>query len=338
MSAAIGLACATCGRITTPVVAQAAQAAPAPAAAQPALDDAHAQLAGKFVEAAEQILHNGIPGAHQWLQGAALLQAASTLNPKEPSYPRLLAEAWRQIGDNDQVIAALTKYRAAALAAHWPEDQVVQVELIDRYLSRMETDDERIKYLKDVVAMPSLAPEVKAHAAVLGVPLLAQRSQAEADGMLSQALRLDPLNMDALRLQYQSVARQGLPLERIHVLLEMVRSNPCQRDVLEALAKQLSESGLADASLEWYRRVLLVGDRAGIAPDIDTLLDYAAQSYAAGQYADADVLVNQVIETTRRDPNSWFMRLAFDKYNPDRQAAYTQDLDIAKRVFVTQAS
>ena len=62
------------------------------------------------------------------------------------------------------------------------------------------------------------------------------------------------------------------------------------------------------------------------------------QSYAAGQFADADVLVNQVIENTPRDPNAWFMRLAFDQNNPDRQAAYTQDLDIAKRVFVTQAS
>ena len=239
------------------------------------MDDSHVQLAGKFVEAAEQILHNGIPGTHQWQQGAALLEAACTLDPKEPSYPRLLAETWRQIGDNDQVIAALSKYRAAALAAHWQEDQVVQVELVDRYLSRMETVDQRIKYLKDVLAMPSLPPEVKAHAAVLCVPLLGQRSQAEAEGMLTQAIRLDPLNMDALRLQYQSASRQGSPLERIGVLLGMVRSNPCQRDVLEAVAKELSEAGLADASLEWYRRVLVVCERGGTMPDADTILDYA---------------------------------------------------------------
>jgi tetratricopeptide (TPR) repeat protein len=342
MAAAIALACATCGRNNTTALGQPAPAVPVPVAAQPvseaALADAHTQLAGKFVEAAEQILHNGIPGAHQWEQGAALLEAACNLDPKEPSYPRLLAETWRQLGDNDQVIAALTKYRAAALAARWPDDQVVQVELIDRYLSRMETVDQRIRYLREVLAMPSLAPEVKSHAAVLCVPLLAQRSDAEAEGMITQALRLDSLSMPALRLQYQSVARQGSTLERIHVLLDMVRSNPCQRDVLEELAKQLSEAGLADASLEWYRQVLVVCDRAGTVPDVDTVLDFAAQSYAAGQYADADVYVNQVIESTRRDPNAWFMRLAFDKLNPERQPAYAQELDIAKRVFVIQAS
>jgi len=313
-------------------------AVPAQPVAQAALDDAHAQLAAKFVEAAEHILHNGIPGAHQWQQGAALLEAACTLDPKEPSYPRLLAETWRQLGDDDQVIAALTRYRAAASAANMPEDQVVQVELIDRYLSRMETVDKRIGYLRDVLAMPALAPEVKAHAAVLCVPLLAQRSNAEAEGMVGQALRLDPLNMEALRLQYQIVARQGSPLERIHVLREMVLSNPCQWHVLEELARQLSEAGLADASLEWYRWVLAVNFRAGTVPPIDTLLDFAAQSYAAGQYADADLLVNRVIESTPRDPNAWFMRLAFDKTNPERQAAYGQELEIAKRIFVIQAA
>jgi tetratricopeptide (TPR) repeat protein len=309
-----------------------------PVPARAALDDAHAELAGKFLEAAEDILHNGIPGTHQWQQGAALLEAACELNPREPSYPRLLAETWRQLGDNDQVIAALTKYTTAAKLANLPDDQVAQVELIDRYVSRMQTVDQRLSYLRDVLAKPTLAPEVKAHAAVLCVPLLVQRSDAEAEGMITQALRLDPLNMAARRLQYQMVARQGSPLERIQVLLGMVLSNPTQQDVLEELARQLSEAGLPDASLDWYRRVLLIGQRAGVPSQLDILLDYAAQAYIAGQYADADLLVNQVIDASPRDPNAWFMRLAFDRTNPERTVAYGQELETASRVFMIQAA
>ncbi len=304
--------------------------------AQAALDDARVQLAAKFVEAAEGILHNGLPGVHQWEQGAALLQAACDLDPSEPSYPRLLAETWRQLGANDNVIAALTRYRAAAKSASWPEDQVVQAELIDRYLSKMETVDQRIKYLRDVLAMPSLPPEVKAHAAVLCVPLLAQRSDAEADGMITQALCLDPLNMQALRMRYESVVRQGSPLERIEVLRAMVLSNPCQPAVLEELARQLSEAGMPLASLDWYGLVMVVCDRAGALPRLETILDYAVQSYAAGQYANADLLLNEVIKSVPRDPNAWFMRLAFDQPDPARRAAYTQELDVAKHVFDVQ--
>ena len=159
--------------------AQPAPAAP-PVAPQPvaqaALDDSHVQLAAKFVEAAEEILHNGIPGEHQWQQGRRPdWRPPAPSIQKSPATPRLLAETWApgwgHPGHRPEQVPCCGNVGQVA------RGPVVQVELIDRYSSRMQTAEPH-----QVPPRPAghavAAPEVKAHAAVLCVLLLAQRSNA----------------------------------------------------------------------------------------------------------------------------------------------------------------
>ena len=80
-----------------------------------------------------------------FMQSAALLDAACRLAPSESRYPRLLADNYLQIGDSANAMTALKAYCALV-----PDDQVAQTQLMDLFLARMQSADEKLTYCRSM--------------------------------------------------------------------------------------------------------------------------------------------------------------------------------------------
>lgn len=120
---------------TTMTTAANAQQAPPATATAPArtapvqVSDANASLAHRFEEMARQVVQGNMP-AHV-RQGAGWLRAATTSDPSEARYLRLLADALLQLRDGEGALKALSSLRQIR-----PQDQVAQLEVIDLYVDR----------------------------------------------------------------------------------------------------------------------------------------------------------------------------------------------------------
>ena len=115
-------------------------------------------LAERLTSMATGLLRSQPPSNALWRYTTSLLQAATRLAPDEPRYPRLLIEAAGRAGDEEVVVKALEKYRKLV-----PTDEHAQAQLIDLYLRRMQSADDRVKYLR----RSSTSPQVAAGGAIV---------------------------------------------------------------------------------------------------------------------------------------------------------------------------
>jgi tetratricopeptide (TPR) repeat protein len=330
------LPCLVClGLLSTFAAAQEASPPPKPSADEIA---AKAQLAGHFVEAAQALL----PPANQplshgvLLQTAALLKGAMRLNPSEPRYPRLLAEAQASIGDVDGQIASWTAYRKLV-----PDDRVAQAQIIDLYISRFETADKRLEYINQLLDNAALAPEVKAHIAAMAVPLLDQRSHDQALAMLARA-RQFALLPEVARLQYMMLPQDAQPQKRAQALLDMILSNPAQADAIIELAKLLSSQGLPRQGASWYAVAFNLYLRAGITPQHSSMVEYLCDLFESGQGQVAGQGIDRMLQADPNDADAWFIKLSLSDPKPNLEAARTAFTNrlgmIASRITSAQKS
>lgn len=242
-------------------------------------------------------------------QSAAMLEQACALDPAEVRFPRLLSEAYLQLltqlekqgqpmdEARDGAIAALTRIYQLQ-----PDDQATQIKLFDLYYSKLETADQRQKYLSDRLSNEAIAPEVRSYLAVMAAKLAMERAAVEQSGQyIEQALSLCPLNPEALRMKYQQLPPDTTAAQRAAVLLQMLRSNPAQPTVMTELAGVVADVGLVDPSLTWYGTSFAVSQRMGMAPDFGQLTAYTAQLVIADQHQVAEGYAQKLLE---RDPGN----------------------------------
>ena len=297
---------------TDPPPAAPPEGQPAPQPERPAAIDPFADpdaviepvLAERFYELAQDVLRRQAVTEPMWRQAASLLQGATRLSPRDPRFHRLLIEARMKLGDVDGAIEALTNYRRLM-----PVDQVAQIQLIDLYVQRMQTADARLSYLRDVLKRESIPAEVRSHAAAMCVPLLLERSPQEAEEMLDEALRLNPLSPEVHRLFYLSLTPQTPPADHAAVLLAMLRSNPAQPDVISELANLLASQGITDKAIEWYTAALRVYPRTGRVYPEGFISSVGAQLLLAGQAQPLSTLLDSYLKARPEDADAWFMRL-----------------------------
>lgn len=288
---------------------------------EPAYDvnaEANAALAERLSEFARQALRQDVVTRATWDQAVALHRATVRLDPREPRYWRLLAEAELAVGNRDEAIAALNSYRAARGRSDdaATEDQFAQAQLIELYLDGQEGLQKKLDYLKTVLTRETISPEVRSHAATLAARLLLERSEREAAEMAAQALQLNPINPTAARMHYDLVARKGTPPQRLAGLLAMLRANPVQPQAIEEVARTLVAGGLHEPALEWFRQALDIYNEAGV-PDVAAfqafVLDYAAELTVAGRNADAAKLLSELMKADPTQPSAWFLRLLMSR-------------------------
>ena len=273
-------------------------------------------LADRAAEFAQLTIREAQLGESAFRQAAALLEAATKLDPNQPRFWRLLAEAELQLGDREGAIAALNGYRAIV-----PQDAVVQVQVIELHAAGIQAADKELAFLRGLFAREkekALPDEVRSHLSYMIAQRLSDRGErAAALAALDEAIKLNPINVAALDLKYRAVAAVGAtPLERATVLLDLIRANPVQPWALAEVGRLLASVGQTREAAEWMSRGLTLYSRAGNA-DPGTLhglgIDYAAELYLAGQLQPARTVTDQILKANPNDIDAWLVRLVVER-------------------------
>lgn len=299
--AAVGLVCS--GMVM-------AQATPAP---EPQADPL---LAERLADLASESLQNASLSTAMYRQAGALLEAASRLAPSEPRFHRLRYEAYIQAGEIDNAVNALVAYARLDTT-----DLQAQARLIELYAQQMETAEQKLKYLRqDLLGAPTIPSEIRSHAALLAARVLLERGERSAAAKLAnEATRLNGLNAEAQRLNFELSLVHGTPLDRLSGLLAIVRASPLDYRAITAVAEALSQNGI-DESWQWYEAALELSRRNGEAPDRGVLLDYASRLMSAGYIEPARQLVEAIVKADPDDVGAHFLRLSLDRIGAEPQS------------------
>lgn len=281
----------------------------------------NAALADRFAETAQDVLRRDVVTDASWRMARSLLEAARRLDPDQPRYARDLIEALLYLRATDDAIATLADYRQLV-----PEDQVAQVRQIDLYLGQLETADHRLKYLTRIIDTPSVPAAVRSAAAVRLHNLRHERAEtSEAWTALDQALELNPLNLDALRLRIAELpttqpAEGDAPMDvqRVKLLLAMLSANPVQPEVSEELARELAIAGLVDLALEQYQLSFGMYRAMAILPSQEAAVDFAAEFVMNDDLRSADALATELLNADPSNIEGWFLRMLIARSEGDQ--------------------
>jgi hypothetical protein len=247
-------------------------------------------------------------------ESAALLEAASKLDPTEPRFLRLLTEAYLQIGGDEGrigAISSLSRYRKLM-----PDDIGAQIRLIDVFYSQQQTASDCKKYIEQLNDATTLSPEVKAHVFVMAARLSAEQSESQrSKKFIDKALELFPLSPEALKMQYEQLDPNSSAAQRVAVVLQILRSNPGQPWAMMQLGNESAAVGLVDPSLIWYQAGLGLMRRMGIAADPTQLTAYAAELVVADQLHVADQLLGQLLKQNPANSDAALLALLIAKHD-----------------------
>jgi hypothetical protein len=265
-----------------------------------------------------------------WRYANGLLEAAVRLAPDDPRYASLWVESTTHLGDPDATIKAIAAYRKARDARALPDDEAVQVQLIDLYLGKMDRDavtagsnpaEKKLTYLNTIInAERQLGPAVRSVAACRAATLLAERLENQAAWkMVDVAFALNPLNLEALRMKFEQL-RYGRLADRVRAQMGMLIANPQQPVVAAGIARDVAAAGLVAKSLEWYNWLLELHRRLGIRPANDIGIDYAAELFISGDNKAATAVATDITNNSPDDLNGWLLRLVLAKQAGDKLA------------------
>lgn len=291
-----------------PPAGVAATPTPTPTAAttQPAAELRSQILAYRMADLAQLNLMVSQVRGSQYRQSAAFLEAASRLQPQEGSFHRLGYEALIKAGDVDGAIGALVKY-----ARLDPNDRFAQLRLVDLYAQQQETADNRIKYLSAITQTTPVPEEVRGYAAYLLARTMVDRGDtARAKQQLTIALKYNPLCLPAMNLRYSLMANEMSQPERVSALLNMLRANPMQSEVLSSVATELSDAGLGNESLPFYDGALRLTLALNSPADPALVRDLANRLLQNGDPVSAEALMRQVLQYRPDDVSAHCIRLS----------------------------
>jgi tetratricopeptide (TPR) repeat protein len=274
--------------------------------------------------------------AHQLLRGrkltpaalrmsAALYRAAAKLDPTEPRFARSLVDVLLKLGDTEAATKALTDYRMLV-----PDDQTAQVQQIDLYLQSpmMQSNDQRLTYMKQLLYKKALPAEVRSEVAVRCYRLLANRADYPgALKMLDTAINLNPLNITALRTRFYLTQDSASPVNRIDQMAAIFVANPTDPVVASRIAEQLAQLGLVDLSTRMYGLANRIYQATFSRPDPAFFLGAGSELLVGGHGDDATGPIDAYVTMAVDDPDGWYLGLSAARY---ASAQDPKDRDLAE--------
>ena len=261
------------------------------------------ELADRMAQIGVQLgRRNGVVDP-EWRLRGALFDAAVQLDPEDGRLLRYKLEAALHTGDPASAMEAVTALRKLE-----PQNTYFQARQIDVALARLETADAKLKYLGDIVAAEALAAEVRSYAATRAAWLHWEQSRSSlAVELIRKAVVLNPLNLDALRLQWRAISPTASPIERTNMLLAMLRANPGLPDASAMLADELAAAGLYKSANNWYDYSLGLARRTTAGMPLQVGCNYAASLYLAGRNQEAGEWLQRILKSDGTDPSAIFL-------------------------------
>ncbi|HEY7116397.1 MAG TPA: hypothetical protein VH475_07420 [Tepidisphaeraceae bacterium] len=284
------------------------------------------ELAVRYASLAQETLRQKVVLNPHFKQAAAFLMAAARLDPTEPRYPRMLYEAMLQLHDLDGALEAIKAYRAVNQQS--ADDQLAMVNYIDLSATRLQTAEARLEHYRKLLA--SRAPDpVKSHCAFRASQVARERGELDLEGsLLEQSLKLNPVNLDALRARLERQSNgddpDAKPADRVGTLLAMVKSNPVQPMVTYRVAREIADAGMPEESLRYYTLSVNLATSTGTAMGREFALGYASELYLMGQpqlLAVTRTIVEQLLKQDGGDVESLLLRWLSEKGTGDKDAA-----------------
>lgn len=249
-------------------------------------------LAERMIDFAQRSFEIGGNDAEMMRVGQLLHEAAARLSPGDARLAQLAADAAVATGDTAAALEATLR-----LARIDPSDRLVQQRLVGLYAAKADTTTARLAYLTDMIGKSPVPEEVRSHAAFLAAQTYLERGQTgQAIAAVGQALRLNAMNVEALKLNFDLVSRDGTPFEQVRGLLAILRAVPTDIMAASEMAELLAQAGLRQQSLYWYDVAVALKQRSGVSPTADFFLDYAVQLYISGDGQSAETLAGALLK------------------------------------------
>ncbi len=306
-----------------PVVAAAtARAAVAP----PAPEDA--SLADRVEALASATFPAQVPTGDDrpfvFAQQAALFQAAGKLDPANVRYFRKRSEAlfYGDAKFEDQYQSLVS------ILALQPGDEFTWDKLVDMKVGQDQAADKQIKTLTDLEGL-NLPRAVLAHAGSLHAHILFDQGKEQAARVLLRSvLTNNPLDLDALQLQYRLLPAKSTPFEREQALLNILRANPLQPRYARLAALVAADAGLTQEAISFFS----LGVNTSVAlrrPDLQGALEWFAELFVADQKVDAYRNVQSLLASNPNNLDAWYLDLLTVRSAGFQQAVQDKDLQRA---------
>jgi tetratricopeptide (TPR) repeat protein len=269
-------------------------------------------LAEECFTFAHQILRSRKMTPAALKMSAALYRAAVKLDPNEPRFSRSLIDNLLQMGDEAAAMNVLTEYRKLV-----PDDQSAQVQAMDLYLrsAELQSNDQRLAYLRTILYSKRISPEVRSEAAFRCYRVLADRADyTGALKMLDTAIHLNAFNITALRTRFVLTQDSASPVDRMTQMTAIFEANPTDAAVASRIAEQLAQLGAVDDSLKWYALAHRLYQTTMTPPDPAFLLGAASEYLIAGRAEEAFIPIAEYLYMAPDDPDGWYLLLSTAKY------------------------
>lgn len=243
----------------------------------------------------------------------AIYDAAGRLSQRNVRFRRNRFQAAALAGDADAMLATLQEWRKLE-----PASLFVQMRLIDVHLTKVQTADARLAYLEQIIKAESVDAQVRSHAAVQAARLQVEQSRTQlAMETLRRAVLLNGLNREALQLQWQLSVTGSTPIQRVSLLLAMLKADPGAVDNIVRVAEELAFLDMTQESLQWYGHASTIAAPVG-GLNSEIAKDYAAELLIAGQDRGAAELGSRLLGRNSSDPGAWFLTLLAERGMKDR--------------------
>lgn len=266
-------------------------------------------------------------------QSAALLDLARELSPTESRFARSSVDLLLRMGERDRAIDALSALRKLD-----PADQVTMIQYIDLVSSKMETAEQKLAYLKQVVDAKGVAAEVQSHACTQLMDLYYARAQdAEANEALEFALKLNPQNMEALKAKYRIAAASGVAKDRVKALADLIRASPGDADAMNAMAREADDVGSYESSGVLRLVALQIHTSRGVAPSIDEAINFIGTQLLAGNDPQVSSTLALLLQSLKDDGRIYTFALLYEQMKGERtQADQRENVDMSRGVYLAQ--
>lgn len=265
-------------------------------------------------------------------QSAAVLDLARELKPDEFRFARASADVLLRLGERDRAIDALTAIRKIE-----PADQVAMIQYVDLVTSKMETAEQKIAYLKQIVGAVGVATEVQSHASTKLMDLYYARAQdSEAKEALAMALNLNGQNIEALKAAYRIAAAGGNRRDRVKALSDLMRASPTDIDAMQTLAHEADAVGSYDNSEILRLLAFKIGGTRGVPPTVDETINFMGTQLLAGNDNSVAEMLSRLLEALKDDGRVYTLGLLYEQMHDRPEAAQRENVEMSRGVYLAQ--